>query len=654
LCAGAIVSDFVRARFLEIDMSELSKHYLRNIASSAVLVAFVLAAPSWADRPAATPGVPPKAEQKGFRLGVVAVSNPIAAAVGAGVLREGGNAVDAAVAIQFALNVVEPESSGIGGGGFMMIHRAKENETFFIDSRERAPAAATPGMFGVLSFADASTSGISVGVPGTLRGVATALQHWGTISLADAIQPAIKLAEQGFKVGPLLAADIVDTTDRGFSMTDLQPETAAIFRPGGIPLKEGDLLVQSDLAKSLKLIAKHGPDVFYKGEIGKAIVAAARTRTRVGPAGLGLITEADLAAYDVKIRQPVVGHYRGYAIASMPPPSSGGLTVIQMLEMLERFPLGDQAQGFGFGTKNTLHVMIEAMRLAFADRAFWMGDEDFVHVPKKGLLDPTYVASRSALIDLNTVLPVVSQGNPLPYDIASLQSRSVKLAAVPPVREGTHTTHFVVVDKHHNIVSYTTTIESLFGSGITVPGYGIVLNNELTDFNFPPTFDRATGNPGANDVAPFKRPRSSMAPTLLLKGDEPFAIMGAAGGATIINSLLQITSNIIDQGMTIQQAIDAPRISSRQVGPVSCEKGPFFPLPFTPTPPFSTQVLDALRAMGHDIAPCEGLATGASSSAQAAVIDLQTGKLYGAADPRREGTVIGLPRRHNGKGDKED
>lgn len=637
-------------------MTDLIKRLLRGFTHSAVLLAFVaVSAPTWADRSPPTPGVPPKSEQKGFKSGVVAVSNPIAAEVGAKVLEEGGNAVDAAAAIQFALNVVEPESSGIGGGGFMMIHLAKSGQTFFIDSREKAPAAATADMFGALSFADASTSGISVGVPGTLRGVATALERWGTIRLAKAIKPAIELAEDGFKVGPLLAADIVDTTDRGFSMTNLQPETAAIFRPGGIPLKEGDLLVQPDLARTLKLIARHGPDVFYKGEIGQAVVAAARSRSRTQPnaIGLGRIAVSDLAAYDVKIRQPIMGHYRGYTIASMPPPSSGGLTVIQMLEMLERFPMGDEKKGFGFGQKNTLHVMIEAMRLAFADRAFWEGDNDIVHVPVKGLLDPTYLARRSAMIDLATVLPPTTHGDPLPFDTAALTSRRVKLAAITAPREATHTTHFVVVDKRGNIVSYTTTVESLFGSGITVPGYGFILNNELTDFNFPPTADATTGNPGANDVAPLKRPRSSMAPTLLLKDGKPFAAMGAAGGATIINSLLQITANIVDHGMTIQQAIDAPRISSTHSSSVSCEIGPFFPLPFTPTPPFATSVIDALRAMGHDIPPCStNISTGASSSAQAVVIDLRTGKAYGAADPRREGTVIGV--RHGRHGDDGD
>jgi gamma-glutamyltranspeptidase/glutathione hydrolase len=629
-------------------MSELFKRHLRNFTHSAVLLIFVaLWTPTWADRPQPTPGVPPKVEQKGFRQGVVAVSNPLAAEVGAKVLEEGGNAVDAAAAIQFALNVVEPQSSGIGGGGFMMIHLAKTNQTIAIDSREKTPKAATADMLEGIPFDSASTSGISVGVPGTLRGVATALGNWGTISLANALKPAIKLAEDGFKIGPLLASDIVDTTDRGFAMTDLQPETAAVFRPKGNPLREGDLLVQRDLAKTFKLIAEHGPGVFYRGEIAKAIVDA-QLKTRAGKAGVGRMTLTDLADYNVKMRlEPIIGHYRGFTIVSMPPPSSGGLTMIQMLEMLERFPLGDKRQGFGFGAKNTLHVMIEAMRLAFTDRAFWMGDEDFVHVPKKGLLSDQYVQSRSALIHLNSRMPDPTAGNPLPFDIA-LTPQKLKRAALEPQPEGTHTTHFVVVDKHRNIVSYTTTIESLFGSGITVPGYGFLLNNELTDFNDTPAFNPATGNPGANDVAPFKRPRSSMAPTILLKDGEPFAAIGAAGGATIINGLLQITFNIVDHGMSIQQAINAPRISVRTAGgTVSCEDGPIAPLGFTPTPRLSPAVLQALRNLGHDIPPCSAnIATGASSAAQAVVIDLQTGRQFGAADPRREGTVIGLRRQH--------
>ena len=592
--------------------------------------------------PAPSPGI--SATATGYAGGVVAVSNPRAAKVGADVLAAGGNAVDAAAAIQFALNVVEPQSSGIGGGGFMLVYVARENRTYVVDSREKAPAAATPTMFGTLSFENASTSGISVGVPGTLRGVSTALKNWGTISLAKALDPAIALAESGFAVGPLLAADIVNTSDRGFVMTNLQAETAAVFRPGGVPLKPGDLLRQPDLARTFRLIAAQGPDVFYKGEIATAIVAAQTRASTSGAAGAALsggaagrMTVADLANYNVALRQPLTGSYRGYGIATMPPPSGGGITVLQQLKMLEQFPIGDKSKGFGFGEKNTLHVLIEGMRLSFADRNFWEGDADFVKVPTSGLLDASYLAGRGALIRLDSALraAAIVPGNPLPRDAA---------AADP--REGAHTTHFVVADREGNIVSYTTTVESLFGSGITVPGYGFILNNEMTDFNWPPTFNLATGDIGANDVAPYKRPRSSMAPTLLFKDGKPFAALGSAGGSRIINAVVQITSNLLDQGMSVEEAIDAPRISARAGGTVFCETGPFTPTGFTPTPAFSAGVVAALNAMREPalgMPPCDGNeANGANLSAQALVIDWTTNLKYGAADKRREGTVLGV------------
>jgi gamma-glutamyltranspeptidase / glutathione hydrolase len=643
--SAACVSEKRKRRLI---MSELFRSCLRNFTHSVALLAFVaLSAPTWADHPQSTPGVPPKAEQKGFRNGVVAVSHPLGADAGAAMLEEGGNAIDAAAAVMFALNVVEPQSAGIGGGGFMMIHLAKSNKTFIIDSREKAPATATADMFAGMDFTQASTSGISVGVPGALRGISLALSRWGTMTLAQVMKPAIELAEDGFRINPVLAADIVDS-GRGVVMTTLQPETAAIFQPGGIPLKAGDLLVQRDLAKTFRLIAEQGPDVFYKGQIAQAI-AAAQMRTRFGTAGVGRMSLQDLANYEPKLRQPIVGDYRGFTLQSMSPPSSGGLTIIQTLKMIERFPLGDSSQGFGFGAKNTLHVMIEALRLAYADRAFWMGDEDFVHVPKLGLLADPYVQSRSALIDLNSVMANPSAGNPLPFDTASLSQRKLKLALGPTQKEGIHTTHWAVVDKHGNIVTYTNTIESLFGSGITVPGYGFLLNNELTDFNMTPTFNAATGNPGANDVAPGKRPRSSMSPTMLFKNGKPFAAYGSPGGATIINSVFQITLNLLDHGMTIQEAIDSPRITvSSPVGTVQCEVGALVPLGFTPTPQFSPAVLQALRNLGHDIPPCTDAPIG---SVQAVIIDLQTGKQYGGADPRRQGTVVGLPPRHHDKGD---
>jgi gamma-glutamyltranspeptidase/glutathione hydrolase len=606
---------------------------IRTLRALVALALVALAPGALAARPPPTPGVPPG---RGTHGGVVAVSHPLAADAGARMLEEGGNAIDAAVAIQLALNVVEPQSSGIGGGGFMMIHLARTGETFIVDSREQATAAATPDMFGTLGFTAASTSGISVGVPGTLAGLSLALERWGTMPLSEVIEPAIELAEEGVPVSPSLAFDIADAGARGVVMTTLQPETAAVFQPGGVPLRAGDVLVQPDLARTLRLIARRGPGVFYEGEIARAIVAA-QLRTRAGATGVGRMTLADLASYRPKLRTPVVGTYRGVTFVSMSPPSSGGLTILQMLEMLQRFPLGDPGQGFGFGAENTLHVMIEAMRLAFADRSFWMGDADFVHVPAAGLLAPAYVASRSALIDLATVMPNPAPGNPLPYDVPAAPGPGAP-AATAAQEEGVHTTHLAVVDREGNVVTWTTTIESAFGTGIMVPGYGFLLNNELTDFNLRPTFNPATGNPGANDVAPGKRPRSSMSPTMLFRDGEPFAAYGSPGGATIINSVLQITLNLLDHGMTIQQAIDAPRISvGSAAGVVSCEAGPDVPMGFTPSPPLDPAVLDALRRMGHVIPPCSRAPIG---SVQAVVIDLRNGQQYGGADPRRLGTVI--------------
>jgi gamma-glutamyltranspeptidase/glutathione hydrolase len=553
----------------------------------------------------------------------VAVAHPLAAEAGARALEKGGNAIDAAATIQFALNVVEPQFSGIGGGGFMMIHLAKTGETFIVECREKAPAAATPDLFGSLNFTQASTSGVSVGVPGTLLGVATALKEYGTITLAEALQPAIKLADEGFAINRFLAANTAD------ARTTYQPETKAVFRlPDGSPLPEGYLLKQPDLAKTFRLIAEQGTDIFYHGEIASAIVEAQK-RTRAGDPGIGKMTVGDLAQYNVKIRQPIVDEYRGWTVKSMSPPSSGGLTMIQMLKMLERFPLGDESQGFGFGATKTMHVMIEAMRLAFADRAMWMGDEDFVEVPKVGLIADLYVAMRSAMINENSrITPNPVAGDPWPYDTASL-SLPFKLAAIADQPDVGHTTHFSVVDKWGNVVSYTTTIEAGWGTGIMVPGYGFLLNNELTDFNFPPVYNPGTGNPGANDVAPFKRPRSSMTPSMLFKDDKPFAAYGSPGGATIINSVFQITLNLIDHGMSIQEAIDAPRISATSAaGSVAREAG------------FSDAAIQGLRDLGHTVAS----STTTIGSVQGVIIDLQTGKQYGGADPRREGTVIGLPR----------
>ncbi len=567
--------------------------------------------------------------QPGFAAppdGIVAASHPAAAAAGARMLAQGGNAIDAAVATQFALNVVEPQSSGIGGGGFMLIRLARSGEIFIVDSRERAPAAASADMFAPdglpMRFDQASTSGLAVGVPGTVRGVETALRRWGGMSLAQTLAPAIELAEQGFRVNRFLAEDIAHDHGR----TRLQAETAAIFRPGGVPLAEGDWLVQPDLAATLKLLARDGAEAFYRGPLAEAIVAAQRrAHTALGSPGAGRMTLSDLADYQVEIRRPLIGHYRGWVIAGMPPPSSGGLTLLQMLGMLERFPLGDASRGYGFASAKTLHVMIEAMRLAFADRAVWIGDDDVLPVPAEGLLQADYLARRAALIAPDRRLDEALAGMPPTLATAS-RARE----------ESPHTTHFAVVDRWGNVVSYTSTIEATWGSGITVPGYGFLLNNELTDFNFLPA--AAADNPGANDVAPFKRPRSSMAPTLLLQGERPVAALGSPGGATIINSVLNVLLNLIDHDLPPQRAIDAPRLSvTRASGEVSCEGGAEF---MRPRIDLATQ--DALRALGH-----AGLGAAGSEACQARIGSVQAVFLdpagathQGAADPRREGTVI--------------
>ncbi|HEX5659558.1 MAG TPA: gamma-glutamyltransferase, partial [Polyangiales bacterium] len=353
----------------------------------------------------------------------------------------------------------------------------------------------------------------------------------------------------------------------------------------------------------------------------------------------GSMTVADLAAYEVAVREPLVGSYRGYTVQTMPPSSGGGITVLQQLAMLEQFPLGDASAGFGFGAPRTLNVMVDAQRLAFSDRNFWIGDADFVAVPVAGLLSPTYLAGRGALLKPDSALTPAMIGPGTPPLLATLPLKELK-------HEGVHTTHYVVMDAAGNIVSYTTTVESLFGSGIVVPGFGFILNNEMTDFNFPPTLGSTPSDIGANDVAPNKRPRSSMAPTLLLADGKPFATVGSAGGSRIINAIVQTIVNMIDHKMGVQAAIDAPRISAGASGTVFCETGPFTPIPFTPTPAFSSSVIaaiDALRDPSIGVPPCAGnSANGANLSAQAAVVDLATGLKYGGADKRRGGTVSGV------------
>jgi gamma-glutamyltranspeptidase/glutathione hydrolase len=581
----------------------------------------------------------------GFSEGVVSAPHPLATEAGARVLEAGGNAVDAAAVIQFVLNVVEPTSSGIGGGGFMGVHLASENRSFFIDAREKAPAAASPTMFlrcdpncngsdnqAIGSYELRASSGISVGVPGTLSGVATALEKYGTLTLAQALQPAIQLAENGFNIDQRLA------TLSANPRVGYWPESAAIFRTAnGGALPVGYKLVQADLAKTLRLIAQQGIDVFYSGEIAQAIVnAQRRARSQVGPKGAGRMSMRDLAAYrssGVEERDPVVSQYRGATILGMPAPSAGGYAVAQILECIEQFPIGNAAAGFGPGALKTLHVMTESMRLAFSSRNAWMGDGDKVQLPLAGLTSPGYLAPRCAQIKTDRRMPTPPPGDPRNFDPAFTQS-SALIAGNSYEPAGMDTTHISVIDRDGNVVTYTTSLSSNWGSGITVPGYGFLLNNQLNDFNLVPSAKSspAAFNPGANDVAPGKRPRSSMAPVMVFKNDKLVAAYGSPGGSAIINAVVNMTVNLIDHNMSVQQAIDAPRFHTYG-GPVEVEPG------------FRQAVLDGFKGLGHSITLLSGGKPVALGSVQAIVVDPVSGKQNGGADTRRSATVTGLPRR---------
>jgi len=591
--------------------------------------------------PTQAEGNPPSWTGKAYRQGVVAVANPFGAEAGAKILEQGGNAIDAAVAIAYALNVVEPQSAGIGGGGFMLIHLASTGQTFAIDTRETAPAGATRNMF--VGVPSASLQGVAVGVPGMVRGTELAVQQYGRLSLAQTLQPAIELADAGFAATPRFVTS--PNCSSATSRAKNSPLAAEYFCPGGQAIPAGTLVTNKPLAETFRLIAQHGADCFYKVmpdkgcDIAQGVVEGQKWNRPQAPNGKGgSMTLADLEAYQPAIRAPISGTYRGYTLKSMAPPSSGALTVIQILKMLEQFPLGDASKGFGFGATNTLNVMADAMRVAFADRADWMADADFVPVPSKGLIASGYLAIRdNALTPGVRLTPDPLPGDPRSFQTAGIEPAQAVARAAPVTGPENGTTHFSVVDKWGNVVSYTNTIESGYGIGVfagytrsdgSFRNHGFLLNNELTDFNTTPSTNRVTGEVGYNDVQPGKRPRSSMSPTMLFSPQgKPILAYGSPGGPTIINSVVNITINLIDHKMGLQQAVDAGRISVGGAGSTVLMESR---LPST--------AADALRALGYTVG------IGDVGSVQAVLIDQQTGKQYGAADNRREGTVIGLPR----------
>jgi len=604
--------------------------------------------------PAQAKGSPPSWAGKAYRQGVVAVANPYGAEAGARILEQGGNAIDAAVAIAYALNVVEPQSAGIGGGGFMLIHIARTGETFAIDSRERAPAGAKNDMF--VGVPNASLQGVAVGVPGMVRGTALALQQYGNLPLAQVLQPAIRLADDGFAATPRYSA--VSCNPRSQN----SPESAAFFCPNGGGTQGpavGSLVQNKPLAETFRKIAANGPDCFYKldpakgCDIAKGIVEGQKFNRPQAPNGKGgSMAFSDLENYQPTVRAPTVGTYRGYTIKSMSSPSSGGLTMIQMMKMLERFPIGDASQGFGFGSVKTLNVMADAMRIAFSDRAVWMGDADFVPVPAKGLLAPGYTSIRGAAIVPGVRLtPNPAASDPRPFEVAGMEPATMLAVAAPVTGPEKGTTHFSVVDKWGNMVSYTNTIESSHGIGVfagyknpdgSFKNFGFLLNNELTDFNTTPSTNAFTGTAGFNDVQPNKRPRSSMNPTMIFSPDgRPLVAFGSPGGATIINSVFNVALNLIDHGMTLQDAIDAPRMSvTSAASNVSIDNG----APGSRFTGFPPATIDGLKALGYTVGNPADI-----GSVQGVIVDMQTGKQYGGADARREGTVIGLPRPQGSK-----
>lgn len=547
--------------------------------------------------------------------GMVSTSHPIASQVGADILNKGGNAVDAAVAIQYTLNVVEPMMSGIGGGSFMMVYDADEDDVTIINSRERAPAGATADMFlndsgGIIPFQTRVRHGNSVGVPGTLQGLEEAIDRWGSRPRQQLITPAVQLAEKGFKVDGQLASSIVSNADK-LSATP----AGDVFLPGGEPVAEGEILVQSDLANTLKKIRSHGTDALYQGEIAEAIAEIVQDFG-------GSMTTEDLANYNFSVDEPVYGNYKDYSIASMPPPSSGGTFLIQMLKILEDFELGQ----YDPRSFEKYHLLAETMRLAYADRAAFAADPEFVDVPLNGLLNPDYIQERRSMISLDSRMDETPPGDAWSYEEGEADYE-VDAAKHDADEQPGETTHFTVADRWGNVVSNTSTIEQVFGSGIMVPGHGIMLNNELTDFDARPG--------GANEVEPGKRPLSSMTPTMVLDDDgKPVLTLGSPGGPRIITAVLQVFLNIAEYDMDLEEAVKEPRIYNTHTTQTWWEEGV----------PADTR--DQMTSIGHD------LQTNPNSvgNVQTILIDHETGEFYGVADERREGAAIGINRPGNSSG----
>lgn len=530
--------------------------------------------------------------------GMVSSQRMLASQIGADILAKGGNAIDAAVATGIALAVTLPRAGNLGGGGFMLVYLEKENKTIAIDYREQAPSEAHRDMYlnekGDVDSKKSQFSHLSSGVPGTVAGLSHALNNYGTMTWQQVVKPSIELAEQGILVSYDLSENL---KSRRAWLTKNEATKKAYYKEAGVPYEPGERLVQKDLAWSLKQLSKHGPKAFYKGKIAKKIVAEMEKHD-------GLISFADLSNYQVKEREAVTTTYRGYKVVSMPPTSSGGVHIAQMLNILENFPLVE----FGVGSANSLHLYSEVMKLAYADRSKYLGDPSYFNVPIKQLTSKAYAKSLADKISINKATPSndIKPGNLAPY-------------------ESPDTTHFSVMDSDGNAVANTYTLNFSYGSGIVIPGTGILMNNEMDDFSSKPGVPNAFGLIGgeANAIAPNKRPLSSMTPTMIFKNDKPFVVTGSPGGSRIISTVLQVLVNVMDHGMNIAAATNAPRVHHQ-----------WLPDQLEIEPGFSPDTIYLLKQKGQKVK--NGKTMGSVQS-----IMYENGIFYGASDPRRPdaGTV---------------
>jgi gamma-glutamyltranspeptidase/glutathione hydrolase len=533
---------------------------------------------------------------------MVAAATPAAAKAGETVLAAGGSAIDAAVAVQAMLTLTEPQSSGLGGGGFMLYWDADEQKLYTIDARETAPLAATPELFldaqgkPPKQFMDAVTGGRSVGTPGILRGLEMAHQRWGNLAWPELFTETIERAEQGFVVGERLQRLLELKLSPG--LLEMAPGNA-YFYPNGQALQAGSLKQNPEYAQTLRVIAEQGADAFYRGDIAKEIVSAVQN-SDINPGKLAL---DDLANYDAIIREPVCTEYRVYEVCGMGPPSSGGVTVLQILGILENFPVNE----WEVNSENAVHHFTQASRLAFADRNRYIADSDFVDVPVTELLNKNYLRERAALIQARD-MGKAQAGVFAQYSYANDQSP-----------EFPNTTHVSIVDAEGNVFSMTSSIEMGFGSGVMAAGF--LLNNQLTDFSIIP---EVNGELVANRVEAGKRPRSSMSPMMIFNAaGEPIHAVGSPGGARIINYVAQTLVGLLDWNLDMQAAIDLPHVTNLN-GVTSLERGTAI-----------EQLAETLRQRGHEV-KVQDLNSGLHG-----ISLLSDGTLYGGADPRREGIAVG-------------